>query len=131
DNGSFFKGALDEVIVVNRALSAAEIAALYAQQTQQPSSPTALIADYPFSGNALDRTVFENHAQVIGAQLADDRFGKKNQAYETGQGKSLVAANSPQQHSANTTISFWIKPNSLPGSGEVYVLSNGGWQERW
>jgi hypothetical protein len=56
-NGSFFsKVPLDEVIVVNRALSAAEIAALYALQTQQPSSPTALIADYPFSGNALDRT---------------------------------------------------------------------------
>ena len=131
DNGSYFKGALDEVIVVNRALSAAEIAALFALQSQQPSAPTALIADYPFSGNALDNTIFENHAQVIGAQLADDRFGKKNQAYETGQGKSLVAANSPQQNSANTTISFWIKPNSLPGSGEVYVLSNGGWQERW
>jgi hypothetical protein len=48
--------------------------------------------------------LFDNHAQVIGAQAGDDRFGKKNQAYETGQGKSLVAANSPQQNSANTTI---------------------------
>ena len=25
----------------------------------------------------------------------------------------------------------WVKVNELPISGEVFLLSNGGWQERW
>ncbi|MCC7506066.1 MAG: laminin G domain-containing protein, partial [Saprospiraceae bacterium] len=131
DNGGFFKGAIDVVQIYNRALTAPEIAALYADQNQAPSVPGNLVADYPFTGNALDKTAYNNHAQAQGAQLTDDRFGKKNQAYATGAGQALVAANSPQQNSDYTTISFWIKPNSFPASGEVYLLSNGGWQERW
>lgn len=131
DNGSFFHGAIDLVQVYNKALTAPEIAALYADQNQAPVVPGPLVADYPFSGNSLDHTAYANNATVQGAQLTDDRFGRKNQAYATGTNQSLVAANSPQLQSGNTTISFWIKANSIPPSGEVYVLSHGGWQERW
>jgi|GEM_PF-294617 len=131
DNGGFFNGALDEVQIYSKALSAAEIAALYAAQNQAPAVAGNLIADYPFSGNALDRTAYNNHA-VASAQLTDDRFGKKNQAYAfNGTNSGAVAANSPQHNSNFTTISFWVNPKAFPGSGEVYLLSNGGWQERW
>src|SRR5690606_15171684 len=44
---------------------------------------------------------------------------------------SAVAENSAALQSENTTISFWVNPNSLPGTGEVFLLSHGGWQERW
>src|SRR5690606_23243457 len=37
----------------------------------------------------------------------------------------------PQLGSDFTTISFWVNVRSLPSSGEVYLLSHGGWQERW
>ncbi|MCA0235109.1 MAG: T9SS type A sorting domain-containing protein [Bacteroidetes bacterium] len=132
DNGGFFDGSLDDVKVFNRALSAAEIAALYATQSVAPVIPGNLVADYKSSGNAHDATGYENHATVQGAQLTTDRFGKSNMAYAfNGVDQSLVAANSPQQNSAFTTISFWIKPAAFPASGEAYVLSNGGWQERW
>ena len=33
-------------------------------------------------------------------------------------------------NSANTTVSFWVKVNALPVTGEAYLLSYGGWQER-
>ena len=132
DNAGFFDGALDEVKVFNRALSAAEIATLYAEQSATPTVPGNLVADYKASGNADDATAYSNHAAVWGAQLTTDRFGKANMAYAfNGVDQGLVAANSPQQNSVNTTISFWVKPVEFPASGEVYILSNGGWQERW
>lgn len=132
DNSGIFDGSLDDIAIFNRALSAAEIAAWFALQNQAPVVPGNLVADYQSTGNAQDATGYNNHATVQGAQLSTDRFGKSNQAYSfNGVNQSLVAANSPQLNTANTTISFWINPTSFPGSGEVFILSNGGWQERW
>ena len=132
DNGSIFDGSLDDVQIYNNALTGPEVAALYAAQNTVTVVPGNLVADYKASGNGNDATAYNNHATVQGAQLTKDRFGKANQAYAfNGVNQSLVAANSPQQNSANTTISFWINPVSFPASGEVYILSNGGWQERW
>ncbi len=132
NNSDFFDGSLDDVLIYNRALTAAEIAALYTTQNQAPVVAGNLVADYKASGNSNDATAYNNHAAVQGAQLSSDRFGKANQAYSfNGVNQSLLAANSPQQNSANTTISFWVKPAAFPASGEVYLLSNGGYQERW
>ncbi len=132
DNNNWFDGSLDDIAIFNRSLSAGEIAALYAIQNQVPAIPGNLVADYKASGNAEDATAYNNHATVQGAQLSTDRFGKSNQAYSfNGVNQSLVAASSPQLNSPNTTISFWVNPASFPPSGEVFILSNGGWQERW
>ena len=46
DNGGFFDGSLDDVKLFNRALSAGEIAALYATQNVAPVIPGNLVADY-------------------------------------------------------------------------------------
>ncbi|MDV7393694.1 LamG domain-containing protein, partial [Arthrospira platensis SPKY1] len=43
----------------------------------------------------------------------------------------VSAPNSAQLNSPHATVSFWVKPNSLPGTGEAFLLSFGGWQERW
>ncbi|MBK9015728.1 MAG: T9SS type A sorting domain-containing protein [Saprospiraceae bacterium] len=132
DNGGYFDGSLDDVQIYNVALSATEIAALYAAQNPIPTIGGNLVADYPFSGNAKDATAYHNDATVSGAQLTTDRFGKNNKAYAfNGTSDEVEAANSPQQNSANTTISFWVNVAALPASGEAYILSNGGWQERW
>lgn len=132
DGSGFFKGSIDEVQIYNRALSAEEIATLFADQQTAPVVDGDLVASYSFSGNANDATAYQNHAQVTDALPGTDRFGKINQAYDfNGTSAGITAANSPQHNTDNTTISFWAKPNSLPASGEVYLLSNGGWQERW
>jgi chitodextrinase len=132
DNANFFNGSLDEIQLYNVALSDMEIADLYAAQNMEPDIPGNLVADYPFSGNAEDATSYNNHAQVNGALLGDDRFGLANKAYSfDGIGAGVVAAHSPQLNSDNTTISFWVNVEELPVSGEVYLLSHGGWQERW
>ncbi len=132
DNGSFFKGSLDEVQLYNRALSDAEVAALYAAQNAPLNYNGDLVAHYAFSGNTEDETPYSNHAVASGAQLSSDRFGKANQAYAfNGTSDFVKAENSPQQISDYTTISFWINVKALPAGGEAFLLSNGGWQERW
>lgn len=129
DNGSFFDGALDDVQIYNVALSAPEIADLYDAQNPAPTIPGDLVAHYPFTGNSLDATDYNNHASP--AVFARDRFGKVNKAAAFNGAREVTAANSPQLNTPFTTVSFWVKPNSLPGTGEVFLLSFGGWQERW
>jgi chitodextrinase len=132
DGAGFFNGMMDDVRVYNRALNATEIASLYADQQAAPMVEGDLVAAYGFAGDATDATAYQNHAQVSGALLGTDRFGKANQSYDfDGIAAGITAANSPQHNTDFTTISFWVNPKSLPGSGEVYLLSNGGWQERW
>ncbi len=132
DGGNYFKGSLDEIQIYNRALSDPEIAALYASQAATPVFTDELVANYTFSGNAADETPFHNNAQVSGAQLGDDRFDQANHAYAfNGTSDAITAANSPQLNSDFTSVSFWINVNALPSGSEAFVLSFGGWQERW
>ena len=92
----------------------------------------APVANYPFTGSAKDQTTFANHASVNGANLTKDRFGMPNAAFAfDGLQSGIKASNAAHLNSPNTTISFWVKPNSFPAQGEVFLLSFGGWQERW
>ncbi len=131
DKGSFFDGSIDDVMIYNKALSAAEIAALYDLQKPTPVVNSTLVANYTFDNNKLDASTYHNTAYG-NALSTKDRFGKANKAMVfDGKSTFVEAANSPQLASDFTTISFWAKANSLPASGEVYMLSHGGWQERW
>ncbi len=130
DGGNWFDGAMDEVAIYNYALSNADITSLYTAQNTFPGTPTDLVAEYKFAGSANDATQFANHA-TGNATATKDRFGYGANAYQFSGADSLIAANSVQLNSDYTTISFWVRPDEFPASGEVYLLSNGGWQERW
>ncbi|PSR15158.1 MAG: hypothetical protein DA408_03725 [Bacteroidetes bacterium] len=129
DGGSFFDGAIDDLLVFNEALDAAAIAALYAVQNPAPTVAGDLVADYAFSGDGKDNTAYNNDAST--PSLAPDRFGRTNKAATFDGMTEVTAANSPQLNSPQTSVSFWINVNTLPASGEAFVLSFGGWQERW
>src|SRR6188472_3629669 len=91
-----------------------------------------LVANYPFNGKASDVTAFANHASVHGANLTQDRFGVANRAsWFDGAQAGITAPNAPQLNSATTSVSFWVRVDELPAQGEVYLMSHGGWQERW
>jgi hypothetical protein len=131
DNGSYFDGSLDDVLIFNRALNAAEIAALYDVQNTVPVISSPLVADYTFDNTRNDASAYKNNAYG-NALSTKDRFGKSNKAVVfDGKSTYVEAANSPQLASDYTSVSFWAKVNTLPASGEVYILSHGGWQERW
>lgn len=132
DNNYFFNGGLDEVAIYNVGLSDAEVAALYTTQSTAPVVPSGVIASYNLNNDGNDGTDFGNHASVQNAQSATDRFGYGHSALHCdGATTQITADNGGQLNSSLATISFWVRPNSFPGSGEVFILSNGGWQERW
>ncbi len=130
NGGSNFNGSLDDIKLYNRALTDLEVAALYTSQSVAPVITGTLVAYYPFNNDGADITPYANAATLTNATPTTDRFGKANKALAVNNSQ-VKAANSPQQNSANTTISFWVKVAALPATGEVYLLSNGGWQERW
>ncbi len=132
DKNYFFNGSLDEVNIYNTALSATDIADLYALQNTAPVVSPGIVAEYKFGNDGSDVSSFSNHANEIEAAYTTDRFGYGNSAVTcNGTSTQLTADNGQQLNSALATIGFWVKPHSFPGSGEVFILSNGGWQERW
>src|SRR5688572_21286822 len=92
-----------------------------------------IVARYDFSGKANDISIYANHASNHGAVLTQDQFGVANRAYWFDGVMSYLEADGSvsQLQSPTTTISFWVRVDALPGQGEVYLLSHGGWQERW
>lgn len=132
DGGNFMHGAIDEVQIYNIDLTDAQVANLYAQQNTAPVFTSDVVADYPLNGNAKDVSPYCNNGEVFGAVAAKDRFDRSNHSMSfDGEDDYIVADNSPQLNTPVTSVSFWINPNSLPGNGEAYLLSFGGWQERW
>ena len=132
DNGGYFNGKIDDVQLYNKALTDAEILALYNNQNATPVVSGDLTANYTFTANTNDATAYRNHAESNNAQLTTDRFGKPNSAYAfNGVDAQITAENSAQQNTPFTTIAFWVNVNNLPVSGEAFLLTNGGWQERW
>lgn len=131
DNANYLDGSIDDFIIYNYPLDAAAVLALYEEQNTSPATPDALVANFPFSGNFNDVSQFRNHATPNGATLGKDRFGYANNAAYLDGASSITVDNSAQYNSDYTTVSFWVNLDELPGTGEVYLASHGGWQERW
>ncbi|GLR17139.1 LamG-like jellyroll fold domain-containing protein [Portibacter lacus] len=126
---SFFDGAIDDLKIFNRGLSAQEVSDLYDMESTPESIDGNLVAHYTFSGNSNDVTGYENNASA--ALFGKDRFGKSNKAALFTGSNEVTASNSPQLNSPLTTLSFWVNPQTYPDQGEVFLVSNGGWQERF
>jgi hypothetical protein len=100
-----FAGAIDEVYIYNRALSASEIQALY-------SLGTGLVAYYPFNGNANDESGNGLNGTPVGAALANDRHGNANSAYSfNGEDDEItVQSNSLLDITGPISLAAWIYP---------------------
>lgn len=72
---------------------------------------------YPFTGNTLDYSGYGRHGLTYGgAALTTDRFGNANSAYYFDGISSYISANSSFDY-PNKTISLWVRPLSIFGSG--------------
>jgi hypothetical protein len=89
---------------------------------------SGLIAYYPFNGNANDASGNGYHGSVVGATLANDRFGKANSAYMFNGTSDYIRASAPLTNpSAGFTWSAWIYLIRLPSEGNNQdVLVQGG-----
>lgn len=82
----------------------------YPANAQVPANiDSAMIACYPFNGNAQDVTGNGNHGTVNGANLVSDRFGNPNAAYSfNGSSQNiLVPAFNTKITSNEFSIAFW------------------------
>lgn len=131
DHQGFMNGDMDEVQIYNAALTDQQVADLYAEQSATPSFPGDIVADYKLNANAVDDSPYHNNGEVSGAITTLDRFGRSNHAMNFNGDDGITADNSPQLNTPLATVSFWVNVNNLPVSGEAYLLSFGGWQERW
>ena len=118
----FFNGAIDEVKIYNRPLSAEEILLEY------NSSETGLVAYFPFNENANDESGNGNNGTLMnGAFFTSDRLDNANEAVQFDKSLSqyVKVPNSPSLQIENAiSFSFWLKRNTLGGVDQV--LNKGG-----
>lgn len=79
-----------------------------------------LIACYPFSGNAQDG-FGPNHGTVVGATLANDRFGNPNSAYFLNHNAYIDLPAAPFTN-PTYTLSAWVKLASFPVENDAYTI---------
>jgi hypothetical protein len=135
-SGSFIAytdGVIDDVRIYNRALSAAEVQALYDQEKPANTLANGLVAYYPFNGNANDASGNANNGTLIGTQPGTDRFGNANSTYSfNGTSDYIEVPSSPSlAFGAQITASGWICPDRLyppqgqPGFQSMEILCKG------
>jgi hypothetical protein len=104
-----FNGSMDDVRVYNRALSSAEITALY--QEYDPGIVVSdlqkgLVGQWKMDGNVKDNTPYENNGTNNGAVLAPDRKGQANKSYNFDGTSNHISAGDV---GTVKTVSFWMQ----------------------
>ncbi|MCP4269900.1 MAG: LamG domain-containing protein [Candidatus Brocadiaceae bacterium] len=92
-------------------------------ESSETALPVNLVAYYPFDGDAMDKSVYKNHAQVYGPILTNDRFSNPNRAYMFDGVNDYIeipAINSINFGSGDFSISLWLKFGSQFGGSHNY-----------
>ena len=114
-------GDIDSLHIYNRALSSAEVQALYELNNNLANG---LVAHYEFEGNADDSSGNGHNGEVIGAALTSDRFGGANGAYHIADDTSYDRISLPTETVnglEDFTIASWVKASSLNSSWNSIV----------
>ncbi len=94
------------------------------------SLDSALVAYYPFDGDASDRSGHGNHGIVVGARLTSDRFGHPRSAllFERVSDSVIIPSSSDFDFSDEraATISCWICGASDAGRANIGITCYGG-----
>lgn len=130
-------GSLSDIRVYNRAVSAAEVVALYGQYNpavKADSGANGLIGQWKFNGNYKDATPLANNLTVSGTTLVADRKGSASSAlnsngtsdYVYGQigNGTYFGGNNP------LSVSAWVYVTAT-SSGPIFGMTaappGGGW----
>jgi hypothetical protein len=89
------------------------------------SIDSALVAFYPFNGNANDQSGNNNNGIVIGASLTTDRFGNTNNAYQfNGTSDNITVVDNLTLNLTNEiTLAAWVKRTRY---GIDMIMEKGG-----
>jgi Concanavalin A-like lectin/glucanases superfamily/Secretion system C-terminal sorting domain len=104
----YFKGAIDDIRIYNRAINDAEVKALYG------SLNDGLVAYYPFNGDYKDKSEngIANDGIPTGTTLETDRLGNANSKSCRFNGTSdfIKIPNSSSLNPQFITVAAWVKP---------------------
>jgi|CXWL01.1.fsa_nt_gi hypothetical protein len=129
--GSFWTGQLDEPTIYDRALSAAEILAIYnagsaGKCSECTPSPNGIVGWWGGNGNSQDLISGNNGTLVNGATFAP---GKVDQAFSLNQSNStyvdLPAATSNLLNNSAGSISAWVNPSAVGDNDIVAAFGTG------
>ena len=131
--GYFFNGSIDDIRLLNYAISDSSIQALYTEGGWPLPEDTTIVPNdtlagyYPFNGDASDSSGYGNHGNVFGAELTTDRFGRPDLAYYfDGKGSHISVSNPQSFHSnKNLSFSFWAKGASPDTSFAGLITKEG------
>ena len=132
-----FAGLIDEVAVLDSALTVCEIDEIFHVPASVPCNVGCdAVAYYPFSGNANDESgpnwdgdpPDDNHGVVNGAVLTTDRFGCEEKAYLFDGSNDYIDGGNKTVLDINNeiTISAWVY--NYGGDGHI-VNRGGGWSD--
>lgn len=134
---AYFNGIIDDVRVYNRALSAAEIAALYTQNetkvnaSQNSKMTEGLVGLWSFDGpdvsgaTVYDRSGNSRNATSTGSPAP--AIGKVGQGMNfTGSGQYTTASGFSEAGTSNRDYTFaaWVRPNSGETDGNIIHMSS-------
>lgn len=125
--GGWYSGSMDDFRVYNRAVSAAEVSALYNSDhpTNISRGEQGLVGRWKLDGNALDNTVYANNGTVSNVALTNDYRGRNDAAYAFDGTSSYIKvpyANITRPTSA-ITLSAWIKISDNASTTEERIIS--------
>ena len=128
DANQVLRGALDDLRIYARTLSAAEVQVLVGEsapptagEEEAPRKRPGLVAHYPFDGDARDASGNGYHGTMMGPVPARDRFGKEDGAVLFSASDHRIDL--PHQildGLFDVTVSFWLKTSK---SGAQTILS--------
>lgn len=123
-SGTFFNGNIDDVRAYNRALSSAEVTALYQEYDpgiQISDLQKGLVGYWKFDGNAKDFSPYGNNGTVTGAIFTTDRKGAANKAYSFDGASDVNVGNGASLNlTSAVTVSAWVKPSSV-GALQIFL----------
>ncbi len=134
---AYFNGIIDDVRVYNRALSAAEIAALYTQNetkvnaSQNSKMTEGLVGLWSFDGpDVSGATVYDRSGNARNSTLTGSpapAIGKVGQGMNfTGSGQYTTASGFSEAGTSNRDYTFaaWVRPNSGETDGNIIHMSS-------
>jgi hypothetical protein len=132
-NGWYLHGAVDEVGLYSRVLTATEVAALYnggvpPNLSNLTSSYGSIVAWWSFDGDASDRSGNNNHLMSYGIGAGDYTTDVPSYASKSvniiGTNEKYLSRPSIPVHN-NFTMSFWFKLNASIESNSAILFSFG------
>lgn len=114
----YFPGSIDDARVYNRALSAAEVTALYKQYdpgVQAASGEKGLVGWWKLDGDAKDSTPYGDNGIITGTTTVADREGKANGALRwQGSPDRVLIPDAPVLNpTSSMTVSTWFYANNV------------------